>query len=44
MSLMDRRFLRYLEELETDLAHTRFMAWSLVAILFAVLLSLAVVK
>lgn len=42
--MIDRKFLRYIQELESNLAHTRFMAWSLVAILVAVLLALAVVK
>lgn len=44
MNLLDRKFLAYLEELEADLARMRFLAWSLAAILLAVILAISVLK
>lgn len=44
MTILDRKFLRYLEDLEADLARTRFLAWSLAAILLATILAISVLK
>lgn len=44
MTLIDRQFRAYIEQLEDDLARTRFLAWSLAAILLATILSISVLK